>query len=635
MGRRYIKPGAGQLPMFTPKSVWRPPTWEELPQSWKDARRVGIDIESCDPGLKKKGLGPAVRRDGFMAGFSFAIEDGPKHYLPFAHEGGDNLDKTACLTYLQDRLKEFEGELVGANLQYDLDYLLHNGITFPKVKRFRDVLIAEPLIDELQYRYNLNAVLERHGLPPKDEALLREAARDYHLDPKEDIWRLPARYVGPYGEQDAFAPLGLLRRQERVIDDQDLWEVYNLESDVMPVLLRMKRRGVRIDFKQLAKVEKYTLTEEEKALRIVKDKTGIDIGVGNVWNANIIAPALEYIGVKLGKTKEGQPNITKDILESIDHKVASSIAWARNVNKVRTTFAASIRRYEVKGRIHPHFNQLKNEDRHGVKGAAYGRLSSEDPNIQQQPSRDKILAPMWRKIYIPEDGCLWFADDYSQQEPRLTTHFAYISGCKGAGKAVKKYNDDPNTDNHAFMAELTGLDRKYAKNIFLGLCYGMGGAKLSRSLGLPTKMIKNHVGFMIEVAGDEAQAILDQFNAHAPYIKTLSKKAERRALQRGYIKTLSGRRCRFPKDDKGRFDWAYKALNRLIQGSAGDQTKRALVEVDKAGYFLQLQVHDEIDGSVEKKKHAEEIGEIMCNVYSLSVPSKVDVEVGPSWGEAA
>lgn len=630
----YRKPLPGQMPMFTPKSNWKPTPVDKLPL-WTNAKRVALDIEGCDPGLKKNGLGPAVRRDGFMCGISFGIEDGPSHYMPFAHEGGDNLDRGHVLKYLQDRLNDFEGEIVGANLQYDLDYMMQAGLTFPKVKRFRDVLIAEPLIDELQHRYNLNAVLKRHGLPPKDETLLREAARDYNINPKADLWKLPARYVGAYGEGDVRLPLQLLRRQERIIDDQDLWEVYDLESDVMPVLLKMKRRGVKVDLKQLEFVEQHTYAEEVKALKIVKHRTGVDIGVGNVWKGAAVAPALKAIGFKPSLNKNGTPNIDKFVLKKINHKVADCILRARTVNKVRTTFAHSIREHLVNGRIHCHFNQLRNEDRNGVKGAAFGRLSSEKPNLQQQPSRDEELGPMWRKIYVPDPGGIWYADDYSQQEPRLTTHFAYVAGCRAAGKAVQKYIDDPNTDNHDFMAELTGLKRKDAKQIFLGLCYGMGGAKLAASLGLETKWIENRFGSMIEIAGDEAQAILDTFNSHAPYIKDVAKKAEAAALRRGYIITLSGRRCRFPEDAKGRYDWTYKALNRLIQGSAGDQTKRALVDVDKAGHNMQLQVHDEIDGTAENKAQAEEIGRIMCEAYKLSVPSKVDVEVGPSWGEAA
>jgi DNA polymerase I-like protein with 3'-5' exonuclease and polymerase domains len=498
---RYQKPPKGQLPLFTPESDWTPPAWERLPQNWIGARRVALDVETYDPGLRRNGLGPAVRRDGFMVGFSFAIEDGPKHYLPFAHEGGGNLDKTKCLAYLQDMLKDFSGEVVGANLQYDLDYLLQAGIEFTKVKRFRDVLIAEPLIDELQFSYSLNNVLKRHGLPPKNETLLKNAARDFNLNPKEDLWRLPSKYVGSYAEDDAHLPLLLLRRQERIIDEQNLWEVYDLESDVMPVLLKMKRRGVLIDQDHLAHVEAYTLQEEKTALAIVKDRTGIDIGVDNVWKAAALAPALKKIGYKPGKNSNGTYNIDKQVLTSINHKVADCLLRARTVNKIRTTFVNSIRQHMVNGRIHCHFNQTKNEDRNGVKGAAYGRLSSEQPNLQQQPSRDEELGPMWRKIYLPEPGAIWFADDYSQQEPRLTTHFAYISGCQGAGQAVRKYIDDPNTDNHDFMAETTGLKRKDAKQIFLGLCYGMGGAKLAVSLGLPTKWIEGRYGGQIEVAG--------------------------------------------------------------------------------------------------------------------------------------
>ena len=125
------------------------------------------------------------------------------------------------------------------------------------------------------------------------------------------------------------------------------------------------------------------------------------------------------------------------------------------------------------------------------------------------------------------------------------------------------------------------------------------------------------------------------FDRKLPYVKALAKMCEQRAAQVGHIKTLSGRRCRFPDKEGGGWDWTHKALNRLIQGSSADQTKMAMVAVEEAGYgeSVQLQVHDELDASVVDRKEAEAIAEIMETVVTLRVPSKVDVEIGPNWGE--
>ena len=163
----------------------------------------------------------------------------------------------------------------------------------------------------------------------------------------------------------------------------------------------------------------------------------------------------------------------------------------------------------------------------------------------------------------------------------------------------------------------------------------MGSAKLAKSIGMPTKFITLSSGKMLEVAGDEAQAVLDKFNGQLPFVSQLAKMCEGKAKRVGYLKTLTGRRCRFPwVEEEKRYDWVFKALNRLIQGSSADQTKLAMVEADAAGFRLQLQIHDEIALSVDDREQGEALGKLMCECIDLNVPSKVDVEIGPSWGEA-
>lgn len=656
MATKKANSGPLQMPLFAPESHWSPPPMADLP-SWADAKRICVDVETKDPHLKQLGIG--VRRGGFITGVSFTIEDGPSAYLPMRHEGGDNLDEAQVLAYLRAQAKDFKGDLVGANLQYDLDYLLEDQIDFKQVRYFRDIQVADPLIYELHMSYSLQNIAERHGFTGKDVSLLEEAARIYGVDPKSGMWRLPARYVGPYAERDTQEPLRILRRQERRIDDEDLWDIWNLESRVLPCLVRMRRRGVRVDLERLRGVEEWSLTQEAEALAKVKHMTGVNIAVGDVWKAGALAPALEAIGLKLEETSTGQPQIDKFLLGSVDHDVARSIAWARKVNKLRTTFAASVRTYMVNGRIHCTFNQIAREDEKGdQKGARYGRLSCVDPNLQQQPSRDEF-AQMWRSIYIPEEGCEWVANDYSQQEPRWTTHFAAVMDLPKARVAAQAYWDDPNLDNHQFMADLTGLPRKYAKNLYLGLCYGEGGAKLSRDCGLPTRwalssgrgrdrrvqyfptredalQARREVedGYMFEAAGEEGQEIIDKFDNRAPFIRQLAKKAEAQAKKNGFIKTVGGRKLHFPQQPDGSYDWTHKALNRLIQGSSADQTKEALVELDAAGHFIQLQVHDEIDGSVATRDEAYAMAAVMRDIRKAEVPFRVDTEIGPSWGEA-
>lgn len=636
-----------QLPLFEPKVDYIPPKVSELP-SWKEAGRVCIDIECRDDHIKTLGVG--VRRGGYICGYSFAIEDGPAAYVPIAHAGGDNVENPeAALQYLRDQAKVFTGDICGAGLQYDLDYLAEQKIVFRSAKRFRDCQIAEPLLDELQFKYSLEAIAQRRGLPGKDETMLREAAKCYGVDPKQDMWKLPARYVAEYGIQDARLPLQLLRRQERELEDQGLWPIYELESRLLPVLVKMRRRGVRIDFDQLERVEKWAYEEESTKLAEVHHHTGVRIEVGDVWKPAILAKALEKIGATVPRTvKTNKASVSNDLLDAIDHPVAKALKRARKVNKLRSTFAKSVRQHAIGDRIHCTFNQLRKtkEDGSGdAEGARYGRLSCVLPNLQQQPSRDDF-AKMWRSIYVADVGAIWSNNDFSQQEPRWLVHYAELCECPGALKAAEAYRNDPSTDNHTMMARIiyglgpdekpTKTQRTNAKIIFLGLCYGMGGAKLAHDLGLPTKWIMSRRGQQIQVAGDEAQAVLDLFNRRAPFVKMMAKKTEQRARTMGYILTAGGRRCRFPVDKvNGGWDWCHKALNRLIQGSSGDQTKKAMVDADEAGFKIQLQVHDELDHSAEHRQEAEELGKLMQASMIANVPFKVDTEIGPSWGQVA
>lgn len=633
-----------QLPLFTPDVQWTPPKVSELP-SWRDAKRVSVDVESKDPDLKR--LGPGVRRGGYVVGVSFAIEDGPAHYVPIRHAGGDNVENPEhAIQYFKDQAKIFTGDICGAGIQYDLDYLAEEGIIFREAEWIRDCQIAEPLLDELQLSYSLENIARRRGLPGKDETKLLEAAKAYGIDHKAELWKLPARFVAEYGIQDVRLPLQLLRRQEREIDEQELWGVYNLESRLTPVLVKMRRRGIRVDFDRLDQVEKWAEKEEERCLQLVFDNTLVRIAVGDVWKAGALVHAFHSIGATVPKTDAGNWSVDKAFLSRINHPVAKAILRARKVNKLRTTFAKSIREHAVNDRIHCTFNQLRKTDEHtdSDEGARYGRLSCVKPNLQQQPSRDDF-AKLWRSIYIPDEGGMWACNDFSQQEPRWLVHFAELTKCTGAKLAADRYRNDPKTDNHTMMAQIiydlgdngvpTKVQRDNSKIIYLGKCYGMGGAKLAHALGLPTKWIySRRKGCKIEVAGDEAQAIIDLFDKRGPFIKELATLCTRQAKKKGYIKTVSGRRCRFPEDGKGSYEWTHAALNRLIQGSSGDQAKTAMIEADRSGYRVQLQVHDELDQTVGAMKEARGLATLMRECVKANVPFKVDTEVGRSWGEA-
>lgn len=641
-----------QRPLFKPEVTWAPPALGSLP-NWAGAKRIAVDVETCDPDLKK--MGPGVRRGGYMVGVSFAIEGGPAYYLPFAHQAGeDNLDPGKCIEYLALQARDFTGELVGANLPYDLDYMAEVGINFRGPSAYLDVLNAEPLIDELTGGYSLNNVGMRHGFEGKDETLLRAAAEAYGVDPKGGLWKLPGRYVGAYAEEDVRLPLKVLRRQERALEDQELGAVWDMECRILPVLLKMRRRGVRIDFDQLERVEQWSRQRVAETLAEIKRLSGVTIGPDDLMKPNAVAPALVKIGIEVPLTpKTGRPSVTTALLESVNHDVARCILRARKANKVRTTFCASILEHECGGRIHCTFNQLRavtdgSDD--DERGARFGRLSCSNPNLQQQPARDPEIGPMWRAVYVADEGAEWAQLDYSQQEPRWLTHYAELLDrpiLRRAAEVANRYREDPLTDIHTVMTQMIhgedtwnawdsktrATNRSICKQIFLGLCYGMGGAKLCHELNLETQWVWSpRRGGMMEVAGPEGEALLHKFNDEVPFVRGLARRCQERAEAVGYVVTAGGRRCRFPREN-GKLEWTNKALNRVVQGSSADQTKLAMIDADAAGIPMQLQVHDELDLSVEDRIQARELAEIMRKALPANVPFKVDPKYGPNWGQ--
>jgi DNA polymerase I-like protein with 3'-5' exonuclease and polymerase domains len=640
-----------QLKLFAPRSGWRAPQLSTLPP-WPKHGRVAVDIETCDPFLKK--LGPSVRRGGFVVGVSFAFS-GRAWYLPMRHDGGGNLDRAQVLAYLKDQAASFRGEIVGANLQYDLDYLAELGIEFQPTF-FRDVQLAEPLLDELQFSYSLQAIAKRNGLEGKAEGLLAQAAKHFGLDTKADLWKLPAQHVGPYAEQDALAPLHILEAQERRIRATDaadprvqagraasLWSLWDTESRLLPVLLAMRRRGVRVDLGHADVVEARCVREEEDATAALSLAVGRKLQPSDLSKGRLVGPILEEAtGRRFPTTKTGQIELKAPALKALHHPTVDLYLRARRFAKLRTTFVQSLRDHAINGRIHTTFNQLKRESDDGSgdeQGTVSGRLSSTDPNLQQQPMRDADIGPLWRRIYLADDGAEWASLDYSAQEPRWLVHFAAESGCGGAAAVREAYRANPALDLYVVLRDQIGWSgdegRSKTKTVYLGLAYNMGGAKLCQQLGKPIAWKELRNGRLVAIAGDEGQKVLDDFHAGAPFIRELNERTERQARKAGYVRTVLGRICRFPRLENGApgYDWTHKATNRIVQGSSADQTKLAMVQAHAAGIQLQLQVHDELDLSVSDRKVATDLAEIMLAAVPCSVPHRVVPEFGRSWGE--
>ena len=617
------------ISMFPTATEWVPP--QSFP-NLSTAKEIAIDLETCDPHLESFGPG-WPRNDGFIVGYAVAV-DGWAGYFPIAHAGGGNLDRRIVDNWIRGVLKT-PADKIMHNAAYDLGWLRASG--FEVNGRILDTMLAAPLLDENRFSFSLNALGFDYLQEAKSEASLKQAAADFGVHPKKELWKLPAMYVGEYAEQDAMLTLKLWQCFKPLLKKEEVESIFNVETEVFPVLMDMTQKGIRFDRRKAEQLIDQLVKREAELSKELKRLSGVQV---DIWAAASIAVAFDKLGVPYGKTENGMPSFTKGFLDSCPHPIAKMIVEARETNKTHGTFLRPYLEFSAKtGRIHPHVNQMRSDD----GGTVTGRLSMANPNLQQVPARHEIIGPMVRSLFLPEEGDLWAANDFSSQEPRLLVHYATLLDLPGAETMASAYRQNPNTDFHQMVADMARIDRKSAKTIGLGLMYGMGKNKLAVQLDLPLT---------------EASDLIENFHQSVPFLKgtvnAVMKRIEHPASA-GSIRTLLGRKCRFPLWEPS--EWGvnkalpreqaiieygqrikragtYKGLNRLIQGSAADQTKVAMVALHKAGFRVLLQVHDEIAISVQNKAQAEEAAQIMTKAVNLEVPSRADVEVGPSWGEA-
>ena len=618
-----------QAPLFSAKTEWCEPTSFPDLSSYDE---IAIDLETKDPDLVKKGS-CATRGGGDVVGIAVAVKDWCGYY-PIAHEGGGNMDRKRVLKWFKDVLKT-PAKKIFHNAVYDVCWIKRLGLTVHGT--IIDTMIMASLVNENKFKYDLNSVAKEYTGIGKNEAALQSAAREWGIDPKAEMYKLPSMFVGEYAERDAEITLAVWQEFKKEIASQNLHSIVELETDVLPCVVEMKWKGVRINEDQVAVIEKKLKKTYDECLKSVKKHTGI---FPEVWAARSIAEVCEKLGVKdMARTaKTNAPSFTKNYLSNHPNRLIRNIATARQMDKLRNTFIETLKNYVVKGRIHADINQLRGDQ----GGTLTGRLSYSHPNLQQLPNYNDYGMGI-RSIFSPNsDEEKWGCFDYSQQEPRLVVHFALRTpGIIGVDGMAKAFNEDPSTDFHQIVADIAAIDRKQAKTINLGLFYGMGVAKLQDQLGINDE--------------EEAKELINKYHVKVPFVKQLMKQTMSRAQTAGRIRTIGGRLCRFdkwePKDWNSRkwYDtweeaanengsgnirraFTYKALNRLIQGSAADMTKKAMINLYKEGILPMVQVHDELNVSIIDDKQAEKVKEIMETAVLLEIPNKVDYESGENWG---
>ena len=582
--------------IFKPQTEWIPPT--DFPDLSK-YDEIAIDLETKDPNLNKRMGSGSVVGVGDVVGISLATHDWCAYY-PIAHEGGGNMDRKMVLNWFQDQMRS-DSIKIFHNAMYDVCWLRKLGVQVQG--QIVDTMIAASLVNENRYRYDLNGLSRDYIGKGKDENALYEAAKSWGVDPKAEMYKLPAMYVGAYAERDAQLTLELWQEMKKEILHQDIEDIFEMETALFPVLVDMRFLGVRVD-KGRAAMEKERMVEEEKRLLgNVYAETKEDV---QIWAARSIAKVFDKLGLPYERTiKTGAPSFTKNFLANHPNTIVQSIAKAREINKAHTTFIDTILKYSSNGRIHAEINQLRGDS----GGTVTGRFSMNNPNLQQIPARNKDLGPRIRSLFIPEENCKWGCFDYNQQEPRLVVHYAALQGFFSVDDVMEAYKNE-DADFHKIVADMANIPRFQAKTINLGLFYGMGKNKLQAELGI-NKL--------------QAEELFKQYHTKVPFVKQLMDAVMSRAQQRGKVRTLLGRLCRFhlwepnqlgihkplPHDEALaehgpgiRRAYTYKALNRLIQGSAADMTKKAMIDLHREGIIPHLQVHDELDISVQDSKQA-------------------------------
>jgi DNA polymerase I-like protein with 3'-5' exonuclease and polymerase domains len=652
---------------------------------------VSVDLETYDPNLKTKGLG-AIRGDGFVCGVAIATGKDTV-YFPISHSDVDmSLDKKIKFWEALDE-KLFQNEKITKvfhNAMYDVCWI--RAVTGKKMKgRIVDTMIAGSVIDENRFRYSLDSLSKDYKIGSKYQYDLQQKTLEWSKgtikDPMTNMHKLPASIVKDYAKQDVDLTFKLWKKFDKKLDeilytkydeeengkrkkDKDgndiileqktSRNIFELETKLFPCLVDMKFKGVKIDVEKAKAFGKRLEKTKNNIINYIARKTNVRV---EIWAASSIKSLLDHEGIDDYKKtpKSGMPQLPKDYLFTHKNKYLRLIAKAREFDKAKNTFVEGLLSFVHNGRIHADINQIRGE--HG--GTVTGRFSMSNPNLQQIPSKGYIGKKM-RELFIPETGSEWYSFDYSQQEPRIVVHYAIKLGMDGT-EELKEEFDKEDADFHQIVADMANIPRKQAKTINLGLFYGMGKIKLQRELNLDPQ---------------KAKTLFDNYHSKVPFVKQLSQELSEFAEKNGLLYTLGDRFCRFDKWESRDKEWnpetnrftevklhatreeaidaykleqmekygkyidptckhfekhyipafTYKALNRLIQGSAADMTKKAMVLLYEKGIIPHIQIHDELCVSIKDQETRTMVQNIMEKAIELEINNKVDCEFGPNWG---
>ena len=633
---------------------------------------VAVDLETYDPNLKKLGSG-AIRGDGFVCGIAIAT-DKQTVYFPIAHDKTDNLDPKDTWNQLNKLI--FQNEKITKvfhNAIYDVCWIRAATGQMPK-GRLIDTMIAASILDETRMRYSLDSVSKDYLGDTKYKYDLQEKALVEGIkDPMSNMHKLSYKIVKEYAEQDVNLTIRLWRIFDKKLDEvlyintdtnenKTCRNIFELETKLFPCLVDIKFKGVKIDAQKARKFSTFLEKRRDNLINLIEKRTGVRV---EIWAAASIKKLLDQQKITDYKKtpKSGMPQLPKDYLQTHKNRFLRMIAKARECDKANGAFVEGLLNFVHNGRIHADINQIRSDD----GGTVTGRFSMSNPNLQQIPARG-FIGKKIRELFIPEEGCKWGSFDYSQQEPRIVVHYALKLDLPGTDRLQEEFNKD-DADFHQIVADMANIPRNTAKTINLGLFYGMGKLKLEKELNLSKQ---------------EAKSLFDKYHRTVPFVKKLSEDLITFAEEHKLLYTLGDRFCRFNKWETRNRKWnnqimrfdpvpiltreealihfkaeildkyeaehrdeyiknfeqhykpafTYKALNRLIQGSAADMTKKAMVNLYEKGILPQIQIHDELCLSIKDDKEKEIVIETMKNAIPLEIKNKVNCKIGNNWGEA-
>lgn len=613
--------------------------------------RLGIDTETT-----------GLDRHGHPVGLSVATPRGETFY--FSWGAGDPYGKAGPTEINNCSLADVRAWAKDQLTRHDVTLHAHNSLFDTRMLSVADIparplectQIAATLLDEHRASFQLNEIARQLDLGTKnDQELLDYCARTFGGKPTrkeqgQHFWRVPVSIMGPYAQHDPWLTLQAHDKLRPLITAHGLDRVYRLENDIVPVLVRMFVHGVRVDRQKAVRLKDRL---DREALELVERWKG-EYGNVNLNSSKQLGKLFDDLAIPYPRTKKtGAPSITKDYLEGLNHPIGKMLRRMRQLKHYANTF--------VKGYIldnttdddeilHPEFHALKG-DRYGARG---GRFSSGgDLNAQNMPARDEEWAPLIRGLFRPmRDSQVWLCIDYSQIEYRLFAHYAgLLARLRHTESPMESaYVANPRIDFHQWVSDTAGIPRKRAKNVNFCKLYGGGIAKIALTAGCSFEEAKEFVG---------------EYERKIPEAKSLMDDVIAKAERRGYVRTFLGRYCRFLTEGqlatrmnhqpeggvraRGRYVKIYSALNKILQGSAADLIKLAMIEVDKAidweQTILHLTVHDELDLSTERDGAEEQrdllvtimqdtVRTPMWNGEHMRVPIIAEPGLGPDWGAA-